>query len=51
VRRRYLVIAVAVALSTMLGTVYLITTPPRFTAYARLLVDTRKQQVFEQQMA
>jgi polysaccharide biosynthesis transport protein len=49
VRRQYVVVAVAVALSTMLGTVYLITTPPRFTGYARLLVDTRKQQVFEQQ--
>ena len=50
VRRQYVVIAVAVALTTMLGVVYLITTPPSFTAYARMLIDTRKQQVmFPQQ--
>ena len=42
-------IAVAVALTTMLGVVYLITTPPSFTAYARMLIDTRKQQVMCQQ--
>ena len=45
VRQQYVVIAVAVALTTMLGVVYLITTPPSFTAYARMLIDTRKQQV------
>src|SRR6516225_257980 len=50
VRRQYVVIAVAVALTTMLGVVYLITTPPTFTASARMLIDTRKQQVmFAQQ--
>src|SRR5215471_18623357 len=50
VRRQYVVIAVAVALTTMLGVVYLMTTPPTFTAYARMLIDTRKQQVmFAQQ--
>jgi succinoglycan biosynthesis transport protein ExoP len=50
VRRQYVVITVAVVLSTMLGVVYLITTPPSFTAYARMLIDTRKQQVmFSQQ--
>jgi succinoglycan biosynthesis transport protein ExoP len=45
VRRQYVVIAIAVTLTTMLGIVYLITTPPTFTAYARMLMDTRKQQV------
>ena len=50
VRRQYVVIAVAFALTTMLGVVYLMTTPPSFTAYARMLIDTRKQQVmFPQQ--
>ena len=50
IRRQYVVIAVAVALTTLLGVVYLITTPPSFTAYARMLIDTRKQQVmFPQQ--
>src|SRR5229473_4473512 len=49
-RRQYVVIAVAVALTTLLGVVYLMTTPPSFTAYARMLIDTRKQQVmFAQQ--
>ncbi len=50
IRRQYVVIAVAVALTTLLGVVYLNTTPPSFTAYARMLIDTRKQQVmFAQQ--
>jgi polysaccharide biosynthesis transport protein len=49
-RRQYVVIAIAVALTTLLGVVYLMTTPPFFTAYARMLIDTRKQQVmFPQQ--
>src|SRR5260370_2733786 len=49
-RRQYVVIAVAVALTTLLGVVYLNTTPPSFTAFARMLIDTRKQQVmFSQQ--
>ena len=50
IRRQYVVIAIAVALTTLLGVVYLMTTPPSFTAYARMLIDTRKQQVmFPQQ--
>ena len=50
IRRQYVVIAIAVALTTLLGVVYLITTPPIFTASARMLIDTRKQQVmFPQQ--
>jgi polysaccharide biosynthesis transport protein len=49
-RRQYVVVAIAVALTTLLGVVYLMTTPPTFTAYARMLMDTRKQQVmFPQQ--
>ena len=50
-RRQYVVIAVAVALTTLLGVVYLNTTPPTFTASARMLIDTRKQEVlFQQQL-
>jgi succinoglycan biosynthesis transport protein ExoP len=50
IRRQYVVIAVAVILTTLLGVVYLITTPPNFTASAKMLIDTRKQQVmFPQQ--
>jgi polysaccharide biosynthesis transport protein len=49
-RRQYVVIAIAVTLTTLLGVVYLMTTPPTFAAYARLLIDTRKQQLlFPQQ--
>ena len=47
-RRQYVVIAVAVALTTLLGMVYLNTTPPTFTASARMLIDTRKQEVLFQ---
>ena len=49
-RRQYVVVAVAVALTTLLGVVYLNTTPPTFTATARMLIDTRKQEVFQQQL-
>jgi polysaccharide biosynthesis transport protein len=50
IRRQYVVIAIAVALTTLLGVVYLINTPPIFTASARMLIDTRRQQVmFAQQ--
>src|SRR6516164_2091900 len=50
IRRQYVIIAITVALTTLLGVVYLITTPPIFTANARMLIDTRKQQVmFPQQ--
>ena len=50
IRRQYVVMAIAVALTTLLGVVYLMTTPPSFTAFARMLIDTRKQQVmFAQQ--
>ena len=50
IRRQYVIIAIAVVLTTLLGVVYLNTTPPMFTAYARMLIDTRKQQVsFQQQ--
>jgi succinoglycan biosynthesis transport protein ExoP len=49
VRRQYVVIAFAVALTTLFGIVYLITTPPTFTAYAKMIIDTRKVQLFQQQ--
>jgi polysaccharide biosynthesis transport protein len=50
-RRQYVVVAIAVALTTLLGVVYLNTTPPTFTASARMLMDTRKQEVlFQQQL-
>ena len=49
VRRQYVVIAVAVALTTMVGIAYLITTPPSFSAFAKMIIDTRKVQLFQQQ--
>src|SRR5438477_7831205 len=51
VRRQYVVIAVALAITTMLGSVYLITTPPSFSAFAKMIIDTRKVQLFQQQQS
>jgi succinoglycan biosynthesis transport protein ExoP len=50
-RRQYGIIAVAVAVTTMFGVVYLITTPATYAAFARMIIDTRKVQLFQQQSA
>ena len=34
-----------------LATVYIVTTPPRFTGHAVLMIDTHKSQVFQQQQS
>jgi succinoglycan biosynthesis transport protein ExoP len=47
--RQYPVIVVAFLLIMALATVYLFTTPPSFTAFAKLMIDTRKVQLFQQQ--
>jgi polysaccharide biosynthesis transport protein len=47
--RQYPVIVVAFLLTMALTAVYLFTTPPSFTAFAKLLIDTRKVQLFQQQ--
>jgi len=47
--RQYPVIVVAFLLIMALAAVYLFTTPPSFTAFAKLMIDTRKVQVFQQQ--
>ena len=49
IRRQYVVIAIAVVLTMLLSVIYLITTPPMFTAYARMLIDTRQQVMLPQQ--
>src|SRR3954452_6384555 len=49
-RRQYAVIAVAIALTTMVGIAYLITTPPSYSAAAKMIIDTRKVQLFQQQI-
>jgi polysaccharide biosynthesis transport protein len=47
--RRYYVIALVFLLAMTLGGIYLYMAPPRFTAQARLVIDTRKAQLFQQQ--
>ena len=47
--RQYRVIVVAFLLMMALAAVYLFTTPPSFTAFAKLLIDSRKVQLFQQQ--
>ena len=42
VRRQFLVIALVTLLGVVLGVVYLITTPPSYTANAKLMIDYRK---------
>ena len=48
-RRQYRPIAAAVAIAITLGFIYVLTTPPTYTADASLLIDTRKAQLFQQQ--
>ena len=47
--RQYPVIIAAFLLIMTLAAVYLFTTPPSFTALAKLMIDTRKVQLFQQQ--
>ena len=51
VRRRFPVIAFTIVLMLALATVYIVTTPPRFTGHAVLMIDTHKSQVFQQQQS
>src|SRR5262249_42657445 len=51
VRRQYLVILCAVVLTNAIALNYLLTTPSMYTAHARILIDTRKVQAFQQQTA
>src|SRR5262249_37326867 len=48
--RQYPVIGVAFLLVMALAAVYLFTTPPSFTAVAKLMIDSRKVQPFQQQI-
>jgi polysaccharide biosynthesis transport protein len=50
-RRQYRPIAVAVAIGVALGFIYLLTTPPTYTATASLLIDTKNVQLFQRQSA
>ncbi|MDQ2082042.1 polysaccharide biosynthesis tyrosine autokinase [Xanthobacteraceae bacterium Astr-EGSB] len=49
VRRQLPLILVVVACAVALGLVYLVTSPPRFTATGTMVIDTRKVQLFQQQ--
>ena len=48
-RRQYPVIAFALAIAIGLGFIYILTTPPSFTATATLMIDSKKIQLFQQQ--
>jgi succinoglycan biosynthesis transport protein ExoP len=50
-RRQYRPIAIAVAIAIALGFIYLLTTPPTYTAAASLLIDTKNVQLFQRQSA
>jgi succinoglycan biosynthesis transport protein ExoP len=47
--RQYPVVLFVVCLAMALAAVYLFTTPPSFTGQAKLIIDTRKVQLFQQQ--
>lgn len=48
-RRQYVVILAVTLLSLALALVYVINAPARYTATATLIIDTRKNQLFQQQ--
>ena len=49
IRRQLPVIVFVTLLGMALGVIYLVTTPPSYTAHAKLLVDSRKINLFQQQ--
>jgi succinoglycan biosynthesis transport protein ExoP len=49
VRRQFPIILLIIACTTALGFVYLFTATPKFTATARMVIDTHKFQLFQQQ--
>ena len=48
-QRQYRIIVLAFLVIMALTITYLITTPPSFTALAKLMIDSRKVQLFQQQ--
>jgi succinoglycan biosynthesis transport protein ExoP len=50
-RRQYLVVLLALAVMLGLCSAYVMTAPPGYTAEAKLLIDTRKLQLLQQQQA
>ena len=50
-RRRFPVVAFTVVLILALAIIYIVTTPPKFTGHAVLMIDTHKTQFFQQQQS
>src|ERR1700722_4060035 len=48
-RRQYPVIVFAAAIAIALGLIYILTTPPSFTATTTMIIDSKKVQLFGQQ--
>ena len=48
-RRQYPIVIATVGICLSVGLIYLFTTPPKFTAMATIVLDTRKVQIFQQQ--
>lgn len=49
IRRQFPTILLVITCATVLGLIYLFTATPKFTASARMVIDTRKTQLFQQQ--
>ncbi len=49
IRRQFPTIILIIACATALGMIYLFTATPKFTATARMVIDTHKFQLFQQQ--
>src|SRR5689334_3179446 len=49
VRRQFPVILCALVITNAIALIYLYRTPPTYTAHAKLLIDTRKDQAYQQQ--
>ena len=49
VRRQYLIIIIIIAFTMALGVVYLMKTPPIYTAHAKLMIDSGKARAAQQQ--
>jgi polysaccharide biosynthesis transport protein len=50
IRRQYRVIAFVAATMIAMGLIYLFTTPPSYTATATMIMDTKRIQLFQQQV-
>lgn len=48
-RRQYRLIGIVAALFVAIGSIYVFTTPPRYTATATMLIDTQNGHLFQQQ--